>query len=185
MTPSRAQRRGNGRPAGGTPVPDSDPPVAGKTVVLGLGNRYLGDDGVGLAVADELRHAHLDTGVVVRAHQTFDLWLLSEYAGASRLIIIDAARSGAAPGTVTEYGVVPHSGPYGSIPGLHSLGLHDLADFAAQTGLLSCPLTIIGVEPKDCSVGEGLSDEVARAVHEVVALVNGNLKRNPRPLVGA
>ena len=157
--------------------------AAGKTVVLGLGNRYLRDDGVGVAVAEELQRRGIGGGVLVRAHQNIDLWLLSEYSGASRLIIIDAARSGSAPGTVTEYEVAPGPGPLGSFPGLHSLELQDLIDFANRTGLLSCPTTVIGVEPKDCSVGEGLSQEVGRAVPETVALVIRKSEESPQHVV--
>jgi len=158
-------------------APDPDELATGKTVVLGIGNPYLGDDGVGIAVATELQHRSMGGCTLVRAHQTFDLWLLSEYSGASRLIIVDAVRSGSAPGTVTEYEVAPRPGPLSSLPGLHSLGLHDLVDFASRMGLVSCPVTVIGIEPKDCKVGEGLSPEVKRAIPEVIALVTAMSQR--------
>jgi len=154
-------------------------------VVLGLGNSYLRDDGVGIAVAKELQRLNMGEGVLVRSHQTFDLWLLSEYSGASQLIIIDAARSGASPGTVTEYEVAPRPGPLESLPGLHSLKLHDLIDFASRTGLLSCPLTVVGVEPGDCSVGEGFSPEVQRAIPKVVALVADRCRQRSQPIANA
>ncbi|HUK79913.1 MAG TPA: hydrogenase maturation protease [Nitrososphaerales archaeon] len=150
-------------------------------MVLGLGNRYLKDDGVGIAVVKELQRRNMGEGVLVRAHQTFDLWLLSEYSGASRLIVVDAARSGTSPGTVTEYEVEPRHTPLDSLPGLHSLRLNDLIDFASRMGLLSCPLTVVGIEPKDCSVGEGLSPEVEKAVPKVVALVAGKTEQRPQP----
>jgi len=160
-------------------APDPDELATGKTVVLGLGNPYLGDDGVGIAVVAELQRRNMGRSFLVRAHQTFDLWLLSEYSGASKLIIVDAVRSGSAPGTVTEYDIAPRPGPLSSLPGLHSLELHDLVDFASRMGLLSCPVTIIGIEPKDCEVGEGLSPEVERAIPEVVALVAAMSQRRP------
>ena len=163
-------------------VPDTDVSAVGKTVVLGLGNRYLSDDGVGAAVAKELLRLDLGEGVLVRAHQTFDLCLLSECSGASQLIVIDAAESGTAPGTVTEYAVVPRPGPLDSLPGLHSLKLLDLIDFASRTGMLSCPVTVLGVEPKDCGVGEGLSHEVEAAVSGVVSLVARKSRQRPQPI---
>ena len=166
-------------------APDPDELATGKIVVLGLGNLYLRDDGVGIVVAHELQHRDLGEGILVRAHQTFDLWLLSEFSGASRLIIVDAVRSGSVPGTVTEYEVAPRPGPLSSLPGLHSLELHDLIDFTSRTGLLGCPVTIIGVEPRDCQVGEGLSPEVGRAVPEVVALVVAKSQRGLKSVVSA
>lgn len=164
-------QHGGERPLEEPTAPDPDELAAGKTVVLCLGNPYLRDDGVGVAVAKELQRRNLGEGTLVRAHQTFDLWLLSEFSGASRLFIVDAVRSGSSPGTVTEFEVAPRPGPLSSLPGLHSLELHDLIDFASRMGLLSCQVTIIGVEPKNCEVGEGLSPEVERAIPEVVALV--------------
>ncbi|HYA56175.1 MAG TPA: hydrogenase maturation protease [Nitrososphaerales archaeon] len=165
-------------------APDPDELAAGKTVVLGLGNPYLRDDGVGVAVARELQRRSTAGDAIVRAHQTFDLWLLSEFSGASKLIIIDAVRSGSAPGTVTEYEVAPRRGPLSPLPGLHSLELHDLIDFASRMGLLSCPVTIIGIEPKDCGVGEGLSPEVERAIPDVVTLVAVKSQQRPKPVAG-
>jgi hydrogenase maturation protease len=165
-------------------APDPDELATGKTVVLGLGNPYLRDDGIGIAVAKGLQQCNTGEGTLVRAHQTFDLWLLSEYSGASRLIIVDAVKSGSAPGTVTEYEVAPRPGPLSSLPGLHSLQLHDLVDFASRMGILSCPVTIIGVEPKSCEVGEGLSPELERAVPAVVALVVARSRQCPKPAAG-
>ena len=157
-------------------VPDPDERVTGKTVVLGLGNRYLRDDAVGILVVEELQRHELGAGVVVRAHQTFDLWLLSQFAGASGLVIVDALKSDSAPGTIAEFSVTPSPGPLSSVPGLHSLGLHDLVDFASRVGLLTCPVTIIGVEPKDCEVGEGLTPEVERVLPDVLARVKRRLE---------
>jgi hydrogenase maturation protease len=164
-------QHGGERPLEGPTSPDPDELAIGKTVVLGLGNHYLRDDGVGIRVAEELKRRNLGEGTLVQAHQTFDLWLLSEFSGASKLVIVDAVKSGSAPGTITEYEVAPRPGPLSSLPGLHSLELHDLIDFASRMGLLTCPVTIIGIEPKVCEVGEGLSQEVERAIPEVVALV--------------
>ena len=178
-------QHGGERPLEEPTAPDPDELATGKTVVLGLGNPYLRDDGVGITVAKELQRRNLGEGTLVRAHQTFDLWLLSEFSGASRLIIVDAVRSGSAPGTITEYEVAPRPGPLSSLPGLHSLELHDLIDFASRMGLLSCPVTIIGVEPRDCEVGEGLSREVERTIPEVVALVAAKSQQCPKTATGA
>jgi len=169
------------RPLEEPTAPDPDELATGKTVVLCLGNPYLRDDGVGVAVARELQRRDLGGGTLVRAHQTFDLWLLSEFSGAAKLIIVDAVRSGSAPGTVTEHEVAPRPGPLSPLRGLHSLELHDLIDFASRMGLLSCQVTIIGVEPKNCEVGEGLSSEVERAIPEVVALVAAKSQQCSKP----
>jgi hydrogenase maturation protease len=157
--------------------PSADPvasSLSGKSVVLCLGNRYLGDDGIGIRVADAL-NGMLGGDVLVEASQTMDLPLLSQYEGASRLVVVDSLKSGARPGEVSRYTLVPNGRPLQALKGPHSLELHDFFDIAWQTGLLGCPVTIVGVEPKDCGVGEGLTKELEGAIPRVVAEVEAAL----------
>lgn len=144
-------------------------------MVLCLGNRYLRDDGVGINVADRLRGHALGEDVLVDVSQTADFSLLWQYSGASKIIVVDALKSGAPPGTVSKYRIVPNRGPLVSVPGQHELQLHDIFDIANQAGLLDCPVTIIGVEPKDCGVGEGLSPELANAIPDLLVEVTKEL----------
>jgi hydrogenase maturation protease len=161
--------------AGDSPLADPvAPSFSGKSVVLCLGNRYLGDDGIGIRVADAL-DGILGADVLVEASQTMDLPLLSRYEGASRVIVVDALKSGASPGVVSRYALVPKGVPLQALKGPHSLELHDFFDIAWQTGLLGCPVTIVGVEPKDCGVGEGLTKELEGAIPRVVAEVEAAL----------
>jgi hydrogenase maturation protease len=139
-------------------------------VVVGIGNRYLKDDGIGIEVADELAGS-LGDGVLVRSYQSIDLTLLAQFEGASKVILVDALRSGGPPGAVSKYAITPNKKPLDSVSGLHSLELEDVFDLATQAGLLTCPLTIIGVEPKDVSPGEGMSDELTQAVPRVLSAI--------------
>jgi len=145
--------------------------VAGKTVVIGMGNRYMKDDGVGIEIADELEHRFLGENVLVRTCRTVDLTLLAHYGGASKLIIVDATVSGEPPGTISRYEIVPSKAPLFSLPGLHALQLHDMLDVACQMGLLACPVIMIGIEPKDCGGGEGMSGELAEVMPRVLSEV--------------
>jgi hydrogenase maturation protease len=161
-----------------TPGPDQETgevTFSGKQVVICLGNRYLRDDGIGIQVAEDLRDRNLGEDILVDACQTVDLSLLCHCKGASKVVLVDALKSGAPPGTVSKYNIVPDEGPFVSLPGLHELQLHDLFDIARQTGFLTCPVTIIGVEPKDCSVGEGLSAELVNALPDVLVEVTKEL----------
>ena len=159
-------------PTGRLPKVGSGPaePAGGKTVVIGLGNRYMKDDGIGIQVAEELRRS-LGGDVLVEQCQSVDLGLLAKYKGASKIILVDASRSGSPPGTIAKYGIAPSKTPLVSLQGLHSLQLHDLVDVASQAGLLSCPVTVVGVEPKDCGPGEGLTPELKRAVPDAIEAV--------------
>ena len=64
-----------------------------KTLVLGLGNPVLGDDGVGLRVVEQLRTLFEDTNLAFKESCASGLDLLEEITGYDRLIIIDAIQT--------------------------------------------------------------------------------------------
>jgi hydrogenase maturation protease len=75
-----------------------------KTLVAGIGSTILGDDGVGVVAARKLKDI-LDPGQAdILELGTGGLALLDYLEGYDRLIVLDAVVSGAAPGTVFEYG---------------------------------------------------------------------------------
>jgi len=150
---------------------DWDASFEGKRVVIGLGNPYMKDDGVGIQAAKELKRRDLGAGVHVFEYQTLELSLLWQFRGASKVIVVDAMRSGGTVGTVSTFAITPREGPLRSVPGLHALQLYDMFDLANQGGMLPCPVIIVGVEPADCSPGEGLTERVSAALPQVVEAV--------------
>ena len=61
-----------------------------KTLVLGIGNEILGDDGVGIHIAREVARRVSTTDVTVEETATAGLALLERIKGFQRLIIADA-----------------------------------------------------------------------------------------------
>src|SRR5690242_509820 len=72
----------------------------GVTVVIGLGNPLMGDDGLGIAVAQRLSGWELPEDVQVVDGGTWGLNLLPVIEDAGRVILVDAIDVGAAPGTL-------------------------------------------------------------------------------------
>ncbi|HUV79547.1 MAG TPA: hydrogenase maturation protease [Candidatus Bathyarchaeia archaeon] len=64
-----------------------------KTLVLGIGNPILGDDGVGVHVAQELAKLIEDDAITVEDASTSGLNLLDIIPGYDKVIIIDAIRT--------------------------------------------------------------------------------------------
>jgi len=64
-----------------------------KTLVLGIGNPILGDDGVGVHVAQELAKLIEDDAITVEDASTSGLNLLDIIPGYNKVIIIDAIRT--------------------------------------------------------------------------------------------
>ena len=149
----------------------------GKTVVVGLGNPYMKDDGIGIFAARQLKKSHsLGDKVVVYEYQAMDLSLLLQFKGATKIILIDALKSGSPPGTVSKYEITSREGPLLKLPNLHELQLYDMLDIASETGLLACPVVVIGVEPKNVSPGEGLTDAIAGTIVKIFSEVKGEIE---------
>ena len=146
-----------------------------RTLVLGLGNPILSDDGVGIHVARELK-ASLDksNGLDIKDASIGGLNLLDEILDYDILIIVDAVK--------TKSGVIGNIYKFGADsldPTLHSSSPHDL-NFrtALEFGYKMAPermpeeITIFAVEVKDVlSFGDKMTKEVEEAVPEVVEMV--------------
>ncbi|MFN8024541.1 MAG: hydrogenase maturation protease [Acidimicrobiales bacterium] len=136
----------------------------GRRIVVGVGNRDRGDDGVGPAVCDRVAVLRPDLLVwVVEADPTS---LAVRWTPGDRVVLVDAVVSGAVPGTVHELGVdaIPPTRPTST----HGLGVAELLALSTALGTLPRSLQLLGVEAGDVTPGTALGDAVAAAV-EVVA----------------
>jgi hydrogenase maturation protease len=141
-----------------------------QTLVLGVGNVLLGDEGVGVEVVRRLGTLRLPEGVVCLDGGTGGFALLEPLQQASRIILVDATVDGASPGTVTR--LVPRfSRDYPRTLTAHDIGLKDLLD---AFHLLGEPpevvLFAVSVQPPT-EPYLGLSAPVAAAADEVVRRV--------------
>ena len=76
------------------------PRRAGATLVLGLGNPILGDDGIGWQVVAALRQMGLPPGVETDCLAVGGLRLMERLVGSDEAILVDAVSTGGAPGSV-------------------------------------------------------------------------------------
>lgn len=135
-------------------------------LVLGIGNDWRGDDGAGPEVVRRLRAA----GIPAREVGADPCSLIDAWAGAGDVILVDAVRSGAAPGTVHRLAAGAHALPAGLVSAsTHHVGLAAAVELARALGRLPAALEVYGIEVADCDAARGLSPAVARAVGEVTA----------------
>ncbi|HXN47830.1 MAG TPA: hydrogenase maturation protease [Bryobacteraceae bacterium] len=143
--------------------------VDGAVLVLGLGNSLLGDDGAGLALLEELAAAP-DPGVEYLDGGTQGLALLGRIAGRRALLIVDAVKTGAPPGTVHALrGAAAMQWLRGGATTAHESNAGELIAAAALLGVAPADIAIVGVEPERLEIGIGLTDDVRRALPEAVA----------------
>lgn len=159
------------------PCPDVDPPAthAGQTLIIGIGNPYRRDDGIGHAVIRELACLELEN-VCLCEHSGEGSSLMEMWEGYDRVILVDAVLSGAEPGTI--YRLEAHHQP---IPAsffhysTHAFSLAEAVELSRALGTLPEEMIIYGVEGADFGYGEGLSPQVEAALEALVRQIAADL----------
>ncbi|MFH7320669.1 hydrogenase maturation protease [Desulfurivibrio sp. D14AmB] len=157
------------------------------TIVIGLGNPLLADDGVGLQVAGLLRDClPPGAGVRVVTAGSGGLGLLELMVGYQRALIIDAMLSGTrAPGSVARLAVAS-AGPARHLAGSHGGDLAALLRLGRSLDLaLPERVELIGIEAAEVDrFAEELSRSVAAALPVALSLVRELLAlERPSPWV--
>ena len=148
------------------------------TLVIGLGNALMGDDGFGLAVLAQLEHHWVlpsEFELVDGGTWGMNLLPLIETAGA--VLFLDAIRLGAAPGTVHELegDAVPRRLAHKLSP--HQIDLGEVLAIAMLRGTLPPGLFALGIEPAVVEMGTALSPEVESAMPSLLARAAARLER--------
>ena len=145
-----------------------------KTLVLGLGNLLLADEGVGVHVAQRLLDSEAIDDVVVLDVGNAVLDALPAIAAADKVIVVDAMKGGGLPGTVYRLSIEDCSsaGPIGSVHGF------DMKSVLHLVGRKEPPeVTVIGIEPEVIGWSTELSLAVAEALPDVMATVRQELSK--------
>lgn len=149
-----------------------------KTLVLGVGNLLLSDDGVGIHTIQRLQAVHqLPEEVQVVDGGTCGLDLLQFLEGVERLIIIDAAEMGKPPGTVVrlEGEQVPAFLSLKTSP--HEIGLPELLFTARLTNIYPAEVVVFGVQPASLDTSLSLTPAVEMRVDELAEMVAVEIRR--------
>ncbi len=149
-----------------------------KTLVLGVGNLLLTDDGVGIHTIQRLQAAQtFPEEVQVLDGGTCGLDLLQYLEGVERLIIVDAAQLCQPAGTIVrmEGEQVPAFLSLKTSP--HEIGLPELLFAAKLTDIYPQEVVVFGVQPESIETSLGLTAAVAARLDELVELVAEEVKR--------
>ena len=148
-----------------------------KTVILGIGNILLSDEGIGVHVANELLKRELPPDVSVVEGGTDGFRLLNVITEADRLIIVDAVRGGDNPGTIYRFDIQDvKNSPSGFKTSVHQIGILEVIDLSGLIGKTP-HTTVIGVEPKSLEMSLELTPEIMAKVPRVIELVLEELNK--------
>lgn len=141
-------------------------------LVVGIGNLIMGDDGVGVRVAQQLAESpSLPVGVRVLDGGTLGLDLLHHFEGVERLMFVDAVDWGAAPGSIIRMEGEEIPELFATRLSPHQVGLQDLLAVADLQGLTFSEMVLWGVQPASIDLGLELSPEVAACMPELMERV--------------
>jgi hydrogenase maturation protease len=144
-------------------------------VIIGVGNELRSDDALGILLARELRWL-VPSGVRVLEASGEGAALIDLWSGATDLILIDAVRSTAAPGTLHEVDLSVENIPRSvGARSSHAFGVAEAVATARELGLLPPHVRLFGVEGENFSPGTEVSSSVRSrfddVVHDVLALL--------------
>ncbi len=134
-----------------------------RKVLLGLGNPLGRDDAVGFYVASTFR---APDWVAIPAQNLENVWGIVEKEKPEKLVIVDAADMGLPPGSIRRLPLTEGAEMVGSTHGL------PLSLFLSLAKVQE--VVLIGIQPRDYGVGEGLSPEVQAAAHLLGQLLQEN-----------
>jgi len=155
-----------------------------KWMLLAVGNRLSRDDGAGPAVAEWLQDS--EWSVVDCGASLENVAGLVTRERPDVLVIVDAARMGLPPGSIRR---LPIGGCERMLISTHGLPLSFVLD---RLGMDIARIVLLGIEPGDLSLGEGLSPSVEAAAASLAEVLRcGELDRipihedNAHPIKGA
>ena len=142
------------------------------TLVLGVGNILLEDEGVGVRVVEELRaNYRIPAGVEVLDGGTSGMDLLGTLCDREHVVIVDAVRIDEPPGTIVRLVDDEVKRFFRAKISPHQLGISDLLAATTLMGRAPRALTLLGIAPLRMEGGVELSPLIAERVRDLVALV--------------
>jgi hydrogenase maturation protease len=144
-----------------------------RTAVIGVGNRLMGDEGVGVHAVEYLRNPPpLKKGCDLLDAGTGGMALFHLLERYERVIIIDAADFGGRPGEVRTLVITPRNdmqfAPDSTQVSLHGTSLAGILQLAERLGAKMPHITIVAVQPEYIGYSMELSPTVKKALEKIV-----------------
>jgi hydrogenase maturation protease len=158
-----------------------------RVLAVGIGNSMRGDDAAGVEVARRLRArlqgaGAIGAGIEVLELEGETLALLDAWQGASAIVLVDAVRSAALPGTLHRFDATSQPLPTrlrGS-SSTHAFDVGETIELARALGRLPRQVVLHGVEGSSFGAGAGFSPAVAAAVSSLTEAVLAEARRLAR-----
>jgi hydrogenase maturation protease len=147
-----------------------------QSLIICVGNPWRRDDGAGPAIAQRLRAMKLPN-VAIDELSGEGAALIEAWKDATDVIVIDAARSGGAPGTIHRFDATSARIPSGFFHySTHAFSVAEAVELARALDQLPPRLILFGIEGCDFTAGKKISPEVSAAIDELAARIRNELQ---------
>ena len=138
--------------------------------IIGVGNEFRGDDGIGLFVCRELKQRLPDEICIIEAPRE-GTKLIQLWQDTPAVIVVDAVNSGSNPGKIFRFDATHEPLDVERYFGCssHGIGLAETIELARSLDQLPERLIIFGIEGKDFEQHESLSKDVMPSVARVAS----------------
>jgi len=140
-------------------------------LVLGIGNTMLRDEGIGVRVAEKMMKMSLPPEVEVMDGGIKGLDLLYFIEGRKKVIVVDAVKADAPPGTLFRFTDNDLAAKRGTLRSAHGIDFSDVIALARFTGTKPAEVIFLGIEPADLSVSLELSPKIEEMIPVLINLV--------------
>lgn len=149
-----------------------------KTLLLGIGNLIMSDDGIGVRVIQRIQREYSLPGhVEVIDGGTLGLDLLPLLEQVGRLLVVDAVETGKVPGSCVRLSGEELPIALETKVSPHQMGLKDLLAVARLMGHLPPEMVLIGVQPGSIEMSSELTPEIEAKMDLLVESVLNELAK--------
>lgn len=149
-----------------------------KTILIGLGNILLRDEGVGVHAVNAVKERfEVPPELEILDGGTAGLDLLPFFEGRDRVLLVDAVDFGKEAGFIGELANEAIPARFGkSKASLHHLGLSEVLALAQLQDILPREICLIGIQPQALKPGLELTETLQEKFDELLARIRARLR---------
>lgn len=137
------------------------------TLIIGVGNEYRRDDGIGLIIARKIQKLKIPN-IIIKEESGEGAALIDAWQGFENVTIVDAVSSGAKPGMIFRIEANKEKLPSKFFHySTHAFSVAESVELARALNKLPRRLVILGIEGKNFKSGTNISSAVLTAGEKV------------------
>ncbi len=152
-------------------------PQKKQILILGIGNILLKDEGIGVRVAEKMMTMSLPPDVEVLEGGVKGLDLLYYIEGRKKVVVVDAVKAGAPPGTLFRFTDKDLAAKKGVMRSAHGIDFSDVVAIAAFQGNKP-EIVFLGIEPESLDASMELSPLIEKNIPVLINLVMKEIEKD-------